>query len=117
MQARRGASCGQRGIHLKGGGSGRWRDRTDPAPLARQAGPKARRVRRRSHAGAAARGEQAVAARTATRRAGARNPKKSHGVFREGVAVKYAWIREHRDSFPIVVACDVLEVSASGYYA
>ena len=31
--------------------------------------------------------------------------------------MKYAWIREHRDSFPIVVACDVLEVSTSGYYA
>jgi putative transposase len=31
--------------------------------------------------------------------------------------VKYAWIREHRDSFPVVVACDVLEVSTSGYYA
>jgi putative transposase len=31
--------------------------------------------------------------------------------------VKYAWIREHRDSFPIAVLCEVLEVSASGYYA
>jgi len=31
--------------------------------------------------------------------------------------VKYAWIREHRDSFPVVVACDALEVSTSGYYA
>jgi putative transposase len=31
--------------------------------------------------------------------------------------VKYAWIREHRDSFPVAVLCDVLEVSASGYYA
>jgi len=31
--------------------------------------------------------------------------------------VKYAWIREHRDSFPIAILCDVLEVSASGYYA
>ena len=31
--------------------------------------------------------------------------------------MKYAWIREHRDSFPIFVACDVLEVSTSGYYA
>ena len=31
--------------------------------------------------------------------------------------MKYAWIREHRDSFPIVVACDVLTVSTSGYYA
>jgi putative transposase len=31
--------------------------------------------------------------------------------------VKYAWIREHRDSFPIAVLCDALEVSASGYHA
>lgn len=31
--------------------------------------------------------------------------------------MKYAWIREHRDSFPVVVLCDALEVSASGYYA
>jgi putative transposase len=31
--------------------------------------------------------------------------------------VKYAWIREHRDSFPLAVLCQVLEVSASGYYA
>jgi putative transposase len=30
--------------------------------------------------------------------------------------VKYAWIQEHRDSFPIAVMCDVLQVSASGYY-
>jgi putative transposase len=31
--------------------------------------------------------------------------------------VKYAWIRQHRDSFPVVVACQVLEVSTAGYYA
>jgi putative transposase len=31
--------------------------------------------------------------------------------------VKYAWIREHRDSFPVAVLCELLEVSASGYYA
>lgn len=31
--------------------------------------------------------------------------------------MKYAWIRQHRDSFPVVVACQVLEVSTSGYYA
>ena len=31
--------------------------------------------------------------------------------------MKYAWIREHRDSFPLAVLCQVLEVSASGYYA
>ena len=31
--------------------------------------------------------------------------------------MKYAWIREHRDSFPVAILCDTLEVSASGYYA
>jgi putative transposase len=30
--------------------------------------------------------------------------------------VKYAWIAEHCDSYPIAVMCDVLNVSASGYY-
>ena len=30
--------------------------------------------------------------------------------------MKYAWIREHRDSFPVAVLCEVLEVSASGFY-
>jgi transposase InsO family protein len=31
--------------------------------------------------------------------------------------VKYAWIREHRDSYPVTVLCHVLDVSTSGYYA
>jgi putative transposase len=30
--------------------------------------------------------------------------------------VKYAWITQHRDSFPIAVMCDILQVSTSGYY-
>lgn len=30
--------------------------------------------------------------------------------------MKYAWIHEHRDSFPIAAMCDVLRVSTSGYY-
>ena len=30
--------------------------------------------------------------------------------------MKYARIHEHRDSFPVAVQCEVLEVSASGYY-
>lgn len=30
--------------------------------------------------------------------------------------MKYAWIADHRDSFPVAVMCDVLNVSASGYY-
>jgi len=31
--------------------------------------------------------------------------------------VKYAWIHEHRDSFPVNVMCPLLEVSRSGYYS
>jgi putative transposase len=31
--------------------------------------------------------------------------------------VKYAWITQHRDSFPIAVMCEALAVSTSGYYA
>ena len=31
--------------------------------------------------------------------------------------MKYAWIHEHRDSFPVATMCDVLKVSTSGYYA
>jgi len=31
--------------------------------------------------------------------------------------VKYAWIRQHRDSFSVALMCDVLDVSKAGYYA
>lgn len=31
--------------------------------------------------------------------------------------MKYAWIVEHRDSFPIALMCQVLQVSRSGYYS
>jgi putative transposase len=31
--------------------------------------------------------------------------------------VKYAWITQHRDSFPVTIMCHVLRVSTSGYYA
>jgi putative transposase len=30
--------------------------------------------------------------------------------------VKYAWIAQHRDLFPVCIMCDVLNVSASGFY-
>ncbi len=30
--------------------------------------------------------------------------------------MKYAWIREHRDSFPVAAMCRALNVSSSGYY-
>ena len=41
--------------------------------------------------------------------------KKSGGVFREGVAVKYAWIDEHRDQYSVTRMCRQLEVSRTGY--
>lgn len=31
--------------------------------------------------------------------------------------MKYAWVQEHRDSFPIALMCEVLGVSKSGFYA
>ena len=31
--------------------------------------------------------------------------------------MKYAWIHHHRDSYPVSLMCQVLEVSKSGYYA
>ena len=31
--------------------------------------------------------------------------------------MKHAWISEHRDSFPVSLLCEVLNVSKSGYYA
>ena len=30
--------------------------------------------------------------------------------------MKYAWIEEHRDSFPVATMCRVLQVSTSGFY-
>lgn len=30
--------------------------------------------------------------------------------------MKYAWIKQHRHEFPVVVMCEVLEVGASGFY-
>ena len=42
--------------------------------------------------------------------------KKSDGLLREGVVMRYRWIKQHRDVFPVAVMCDVLEVSDSGYY-
>lgn len=31
--------------------------------------------------------------------------------------MKHAWIHQHRDSFPVALLCEVLDVSKSGYYA
>ena len=41
--------------------------------------------------------------------------KKSGGVLREGVAVKYVWVDEHRDQFAITRRCRLLTVPYTGY--
>lgn len=46
----------------------------------------------------------------------ARLPKKG-GVFRQGVAMKYAAVRAHRAQFSVALMCRVLGVSRSGFYA
>ena len=47
---------------------------------------------------------------------GERDIKKSGGVLCKRVPVRYAWIREHQDSWPVAVMCRVLKVSTSGFY-
>src|SRR6266566_2722307 len=56
--------------------------------------------------------------------AGARNyapgaglPKKSGGVLRERVPVRYACIAAHRAEYPVRLMCRVLVVSRAGFYA
>ena len=62
-----------------------------------------------------ANGDRAFEGGTGADADGARHPKKSGGVFCEGVAVRYAFIERHRTIWPIVTQCRVLEVSVSGY--
>ena len=48
---------------------------------------------------------------------GARDPKKSDGLLRQREGLRFGFIRDHRDEFPVALMCDVLEVSRAGYYA
>lgn len=47
---------------------------------------------------------------------GARHSKKSSGVLCAGISVKYAWIERHKSCWPVTRQCEVLNVSASGYF-
>jgi transposase-like protein len=42
--------------------------------------------------------------------------KKSRGVLRAGHAARYAWIDPMKRCYPVSLSCEVLEVSASGYF-
>ena len=48
---------------------------------------------------------------------GARHPKKSDGVLRQGGDVTFRFIEEHREQWPVRLLCDTLDVSPAGYYA
>src|SRR5262249_2213730 len=48
---------------------------------------------------------------------GARHPKKSGGVLRQGGDVTFRFIDEHKDHWPVRLLCETLEVSPAGYYA
>src|SRR5439155_22918743 len=48
---------------------------------------------------------------------GARHPKKSDGVLRQGGDMTYRFIDDHKDLWPVRLLCETLEVSAAGYYA
>ena len=47
----------------------------------------------------------------------ARHPKKSRGLLREGVDVKFAFIAKHRGIWPAEWLCEALGVSRGGFYA
>src|SRR5437588_5294341 len=47
----------------------------------------------------------------------ARHFKKSGGVLRQGGAVTFRFIDEHREQWPVRLLCEALEVSPAGYYA
>ena len=46
-----------------------------------------------------------------------RDLKKSDGLLRQGAAMRYAFIHQHRKELPWACMCRVLEVCRSGYYA
>lgn len=47
---------------------------------------------------------------------GGRHHKTSHCVLRSGITVKYALITSNKVHWPITLACEVLGVSAGGYF-
>ena len=64
-----------------------------------------------------ARGARPAAAREADAADGARHPKKSDGLLREGERVKFAFIAAEKAAFPVRLLCRTLQVSRGGFYA
>src|SRR5215207_9263093 len=78
---------------------------------------------RRSHQGPhradvrGARGAGAAAERESPAAARAGDPKKRGGLLRERASDTFALIHSRKATFPIATMCQVLGISASGYYA
>src|SRR5450755_117355 len=62
-------------------------------------------------------GEPSPPGREQTAPGGARHPKKSGGVLRQGGAMTYRFIEDHKDQWSVRLLCETLEVSPAGYYA
>src|SRR6185369_12249181 len=48
---------------------------------------------------------------------GAGDFKKSGGILRQGAAVKFRFVKDHRRRWPVQVMCRVLRVTRGGFYA
>src|SRR5512134_3101593 len=72
---------------------------------------------RSAHGSRTGSGAEALAQGTGRGAPGARYLKKSDGVLREGVAARYAFMKQWRLEYPVEIMARVLEVSRSGFYA
>ena len=61
--------------------------------------------------------DRAAEARGDEAEGGAGHPKKSRGLLREGIDVKFAFIAKHRGIWPADWLCGALGVSRGGFYA
>ena len=66
---------------------------------------------------ARAAGDRAAQARGGQAEGGTGHPKKSRGLLREGIDVKFGFIAKHRGIWPAGWLCEALGVSRGGFYA
>src|SRR6185503_18651491 len=62
-------------------------------------------------------GDRAAQARSHQAESRTRHPKKSRGLLREGIDVKFGFIVKHRGIWPAGWLCEALGVSRGGFYA
>src|SRR6202022_3046413 len=62
-------------------------------------------------------GDRAVEARGDQAQGRTGHPKKSRGLLREGIDVKFGFVAKHRGIWPTEWLCEALGVSRGGFYA